>query len=339
MEEVFKTKIDHQRLETLEPVEKAIEALKLPVLRFRKLNGILNALTMQIEDGGDNAEVNRLLAQALRAAILAQAGQEAGRAALEALARFEQTEAQRPPTTHAQPAAPLAPSDTKGMIAKINGLIEDGYGGPMTHNSLSACQPWLEAWELVKKLARPYIQSRAQFCRAYAAIDPQFDSYCYDLMYELHNAGLDDVHYQEERITYIREFLSIFPAENGDDDVVLSFGRGEGEALWELGRVAESEAVYTALVERLPDEGWAYIGWADQYWLMRDSPKEYARGEAILQRALQRPTLKDKNDALERLMELYDKWGKPVQARAIEQRLLQKAQPARSRPRHKKKKK
>jgi hypothetical protein len=40
MEEVFKVKIDHQRLETLKPVKEAVEALKLPVVRFRKLNGI-----------------------------------------------------------------------------------------------------------------------------------------------------------------------------------------------------------------------------------------------------------------------------------------------------------
>ena len=102
MEEVFKTKIDHQRLETLEPVKEAVESIKMPLVRFRKLNGILNAHAMQIEDGGDNAEVNRLLVQALRAAILAQAGLEAGRVALEALARFEQTEAQRPLTAPAR---------------------------------------------------------------------------------------------------------------------------------------------------------------------------------------------------------------------------------------------
>jgi len=95
MEQVFRTKIDHPRLETIKPVGEAIKSLNLPVLRFRKLNGILNALTMQIEDGGDFPEVNKFLIQALRAAVIAQAGEKDAATALNALARFEQSEALR----------------------------------------------------------------------------------------------------------------------------------------------------------------------------------------------------------------------------------------------------
>ena len=94
-EDLFGTKIDHARLKTLKPVKQAIESLDLPPLRFRKLNGILNALTMQIEDGGDVPEVNELLIKALRAAVVAQVGKETAKAALDALARFEQSEALR----------------------------------------------------------------------------------------------------------------------------------------------------------------------------------------------------------------------------------------------------
>lgn len=95
MEEVFQTKIDYPRLETINPVEEAIKSLNLPRLRFRKLNGILNALTMQIEDGGDFPEVNELLIKALRAAVIAQVGEKTAAAVLNALARFEQSEAAR----------------------------------------------------------------------------------------------------------------------------------------------------------------------------------------------------------------------------------------------------
>ena len=40
-----------------------------------------------------------------------------------------------------------------------------------------------------------------------------------------------------------------------------------------------------AEVAWLPDEGWGYIGWADQYWLYDRSAKDYARGAAILSQA------------------------------------------------------
>ena len=87
--------IDHVRLNTFKPVDQAVEALNLPPLRQRKLNGILNALTMQIEDGGDSPEVNELLVKALRAAVIFQVGEDAARSFIEALARFEQSEALR----------------------------------------------------------------------------------------------------------------------------------------------------------------------------------------------------------------------------------------------------
>lgn len=46
------------RVAKLRPIYRAIEQLKLPPLRLRKINAICNALAMQIEDGGDSPEVN-----------------------------------------------------------------------------------------------------------------------------------------------------------------------------------------------------------------------------------------------------------------------------------------
>lgn len=87
--------IDRARLNTFKPVDQAVEALNLPPLRQRKLNGILGAITMQIEDGGDSPEVNELLVKALRAAVIFQVGEESAKPFIEALARFEQSEALR----------------------------------------------------------------------------------------------------------------------------------------------------------------------------------------------------------------------------------------------------
>lgn len=87
--------IDYERLNTLRPTQRCVKALNLPALRQRKLNGILNALTMQIEDGGDFPEVNDLLIKALRVAVIAQVGEKSAAATLKALEQFEQSEAAR----------------------------------------------------------------------------------------------------------------------------------------------------------------------------------------------------------------------------------------------------
>jgi hypothetical protein len=95
IEKLFNVKIDRARLKTLEPVEQSIQELNLPMIRFRKVNTILNALKMQIEDGGDDPAANGYLVKALRASVIAQVGETNGKSALEALDGFERTEQDR----------------------------------------------------------------------------------------------------------------------------------------------------------------------------------------------------------------------------------------------------
>jgi predicted nucleic acid-binding protein len=71
-----------------------------------------------------------------------------------------------------------------------------------------------------------------------------------------------------------------------------------------MGEVKAAEARFAALIEASPDWAWGYIGWSDQYWLFKNSPKDYDKAEAILQRALARPNLEDRSDVLDRLNDL-----------------------------------
>ena len=86
---------DRARVTQFHPVKTAIQSLGLPPIRVRKLNGIVNAIVMQIEDGGDSPEVNHLLLDALRAAIIHQVGEDAAVPALRAIEAFQQVEAER----------------------------------------------------------------------------------------------------------------------------------------------------------------------------------------------------------------------------------------------------
>ena len=355
LEEVFNERTDQKRLATLKPVEIAIKALDLPIIRIRKLIGILNALIMQIETGGDSAEVNHLLVQALHAAVLAQVGPEIGRATLEALARFEQSEARH--LVSGAPQSQATPANLKPVLVKLNLQIKHGFKALEKFDRFAGCQRWLEAWQLVKELVSPNLPNLDSFCQAYPSLTPEFPYWCRELMFELNNAGINDSAYFHSSLTFIAEFWRFFPAELRDDDLVLCLERGKAEALWRLGQTEDSEAVFASLVERVPDEGWAYIGWADQYWLGSFSAKEFERAEPILQRALNRPTLRDRVDVLERMQFLYEEWRKPEEAEQIQRKLedlqpaqlldqipaphaLTAAQPAsKSRLRHKKKKK
>ena len=209
------------------------------------------------------------------------------------------------------------------LLTQINTWIDSGYDSLENREMIAVCKTWLKAWESLKMLVTEPVSTREDVRQAYPGLHPEFENWCMDLMFELWNAGLHDPAYHEARLRYIDEFLVRFPRE--DDDLKREFGRGKGESLWALGRREEAEAAFAELVDLLPDDGWAYIGWSDQYWLLNSSPKDYIRGEALLQRALRRPRLNDRLSVLERLAELYQEWGKNAEEHNIktEIRLLQ----------------
>jgi len=296
---------DRARVDQLSPIETEIKKLNLPLVRFRKLNGILGAVEMQIEDGGDNPEVNKLLLDALRAGVLHQVNRRQARGTLRAIDAFEQAEAKRWEQVKAGTLPPIQLDPDE----KLDDLMQEGYTLIYEqHQEALGCDRWLEAWEIIKQMATPDMRSIDDFDRAYPLTQSLFN-WAGDMEMELHNAGRDAPHYNEQRIRFVHEFLAQFP--NVDDNRYLNLRRAEGEALWNLGRQDEAEAVYRALVEKLPDEGWVYIGWSDQYYIWQQSVKDYKSAEPILRQALARPTLKDRADVLGRLVDLYEEWGKP----------------------------
>jgi tetratricopeptide (TPR) repeat protein len=305
---------DRARVAQLKPLQDAVGRLGLPPLRLRKLRALLGALEAQIEDGGDSPEVNALLLDALHAGVRHQVDDRAAQGVRRAIGTFAQAEEQRWMQVRAGTLPPIELTPEE----QLDDLMQDGYRLQQAGNIAAACDRWLAAWELIRRLARPDMRTSFSFSRSYGTFQSVFN-WSSDIALELGNAGTKDPAYYEHLLRFSREYLAQFPDE--DQNHVLNMLRSQGEALWFLGRRAEAEAVYAALVERLPDEGFGYIGWADHYWLYRDSPKEYARAVAILQRALARRALRDREHVLDRLAKLYSEWGRPdAQAAVLAQR-------------------
>src|SRR6266498_4512953 len=305
------TRYDRARVTQLSPIRESIQRLRLPILSMRKLMGVLNAIEVQIEVGGDSPQVNALLLDALRAALRQHVDERAAQPALRAIDTFAQAEARRWEQVQAGTLPPIELTPDE----QLDELMQAGYELMQANQRAAACDRWLETWDLIKQLAGPELRSSTAFDNAHPGMQQLVFNWCSELEMELGNAGFDNPIYHEHRVRYVREFLAQFPDEEANHYV--NFRRAEGESLWTLGRRDEAEAVYAALIERLPDEGWGYIGWADHYWLFDKSLKDYARGEAIMRRALARPKLQDRGDVLERLAELYTEWGKPKEREAI----------------------
>ena len=194
-----------------------------------------------------------------------------------------------------------APSDPVGT--QLYELVQKGYDLLDANRDAEACEAWLEAWEMVKHTATSEMRSVEAFDAAHPGMLQGVSNWTDDLEMNLHNAGLRNPVYHEHRIRFAREYRARFPEMA--DLCLLNLMRAEGEALWELGRRVESEAVYRELITGLPDQGWAYIGWSDHYRWARGGAVDYTRVETLLLQALQRPNLADRIDVLDRLVGLY----------------------------------
>jgi tetratricopeptide (TPR) repeat protein len=189
---------------------------------------------------------------------------------------------------------------------QIDRQMQEGYDLLMSHQIAEACDVWWQAWIWIRKKVTPERNTLEAFDHAFLGMQSIFN-WCQNFEVELGNAGIDDPKYHRLRIRYVQEFLDTFT----DLDQLMreNFLRAEAEAYWRLGEIETAETKFKALIEANPDSAWGYIGWSDEYWLHRDSPKDYDRAEEILQRALERPNLQDRDVVLDRLKSLREKRG------------------------------
>ncbi|MCP4165650.1 MAG: hypothetical protein GY759_07120 [Chloroflexi bacterium] len=315
---------DQARVTRLKPISAAVEQLGLPGNRKRKLRGILNALEVQIEDGGDSPEVNDLLLKALRESAVHQVGKEKARAVINAIDVFAQAESER----WEQIGAGTLPPIYRPLPDQIEDLVHEAYRYLYKERQvIAACDHWLAAWEIAEQLITSEIRSTEDFEAVYPAGMYSFRDWCMEMMFELHNAGIDDESYVAKRLNFTLTFLEYFPDEDANTQV--EFYRGRGEFLWRLGRQPESETVFAEVVQRFPDHAWGYIGWADHYWQWKDSADDYERAETIMRQALERPDLDYRRDVLERLEDLYAKWGRTTQRHDVAEELARLRTPIR----------
>jgi len=193
--------------------------------------------------------------------------------------------------------------------------MQAGYATFWANDVVRACDHWLAVWEGFKPHLGPEM-TRVRDVDAIFHGSEYFFNWCQEFENELGNAGVHDPHYWRARIQYVNEFLTQFSAED-DQPLLGNCLRAQAEALWSLGERVRAEEQYETLIERLPSFAWGYIGLADCYWLGPEptpEPKEYARAEAIYQRALVVPTLEDRAAVFERLADLYDERGDTTSA-------------------------
>lgn len=128
--------------------------------------------------------------------------------------------------------------------------------------------------------------------------DAQISEWMLDLEMVLGNQAVQDQHWAEKRLVYVREVNETLT--QSDREFLFQMRRAEGETLFLMTHLEEGDAVYERLIEDFPENAWSYIGWGDEYspqfWKDRgivDISKAYA----IYNRGLENSTAE--RDAIE----------------------------------------
>ena len=176
----------------------------------------------------------------------------------------------------------------------------------------SACRVWLEAWNDVLRLFdKGGMRSIKEFDEKFRGSQFLFN-WIQDLQDELWNAGLDDREFLTARIALCEEGLRRF----SDDDELTTQNRRRAlaDTYFELGERATGEALYREWLRLDPAWGWGWVGWADCYRFTRREAKDPGRSEQLLREGLAVADVRDRDEILERMVEVCEEQGRHAEA-------------------------
>jgi len=199
----------------------------------------------------------------------------------------------------------------------IDDRMQQGYEWLAAEENLQACQVWLGVWDNLQTWLPEEVATVSAADACLRGLQLIFN-WCQDLLLELHNAGLCQERFFQQRLRYCRQFGCRFHQET---ELLPDFWEAEADTHFSLHQPEAGDKAYQRLVASFPDWGWGYISWADQYWLWHSRAKDYAKAEGIYLKALQRPQLQDVDAVYQRLVDFYQEQGDP-QAAAKYKRLL-----------------
>ena len=182
----------------------------------------------------------------------------------------------------------------------------------------AACDCWLGVWrDFLTLLERSGVRSIAEFDEELRGT--QFvANWVQDLDIALSNASVGRPEYHRQRMRWADEFLQRFGGHDSHMTELIRWALGE--ATWGSGERAQAESLFEAWLREDPQWGWGWIAWSDLHWFPRHNARpDHARAEGLLQRGLAVPGVRDREELITRLTDLYKKTGRSDEVAALAQ--------------------
>jgi len=201
---------------------------------------------------------------------------------------------------------------------QIDNKMQEGYSLSMKGDQKAAATEWLELWEIIKKsMSQHQIKYVEDFDQAFQGRQSLFN-WASDMVMDLTDASCEDSSFKHRKIDFLNEYVS--SSKNKGEHNIREYQRAIAETYFEIGDIEEGEKQFQQLTQKYPYEGWMWIGWSDQYWIMaKDDYKDSEKAVSLLKQALEKEELEDRNDVLERLKDLYEELKMNQKAKELEE--------------------
>lgn len=135
----------------------------------------------------------------------------------------------------------------------LDDLMQTGYDLLDDRNTVVACEQWLEVWGALKQRFTPEMMAIRDAERVFTGLQ-SLHNWCQDFEMHLANAGRTDASFHDRRVEYCREFCELFP--NSEPLIIQNMRSAAAVSLFALGRVAEGEQEFEAVVDEHLEYGW-----------------------------------------------------------------------------------
>lgn len=211
---------------------------------------------------------------------------------------------------------------------QVNGTMMAGYEAIGEERTGVACTLWLEAWDGMKRLMEESgVETVLELELAYKWSEFP-TNWVQDLESELRNAAgpdnetnthagvadtstVDAGFWHRKRIAFCEELI---PRMNPEETLIIeNCRRAIAEAHADLGDFETAVRLFNEWLALDPDWGWGHVGLADLYLFRRNrTALDLARAIEIMKKALERATVREREDILERLGDAYGASGDAV---------------------------
>jgi len=194
----------------------------------------------------------------------------------------------------------------------IDEMMQKGYDKQENDHVEEACEMWLRAWNwIIKIMDKKNLKTIHDFDKKFRGTQSVWN-WVQDLEMELWNAGHRNSEFFKARIEFTGDYLKRFPYE--DKEVRGNMKRAFADSHFKLGDIKKAESLYEEWLKQDPEWGWGWIGYSDCYWMDWRENRDFEKAEQILKRGLAVPQVEDRDDIIDRLINLYQDSDRPEEA-------------------------